>query len=74
MFTNEFESDKSITTILDEEGKVDDIRLYITDTGEVLIKQYEDFGDWDNRIVLTPRMFDEMLAALQSPEGAYRLK
>ena len=73
MFTNEFEWDRSVTVIIDEEAKVDDVRLYITDEGEVVIKQYEDFGDWDNRVVLTPRMFEELLAALKSPEGMYRL-
>jgi hypothetical protein len=71
MFTNEFEFDASVTTILDETGEWEDVELIIEDD-VVFIRQ---FGKVDNKpadlIAFTPKMFTDMLEALNHTEGFY---
>lgn len=71
MFTNEFEWDASVTTIMDETGKVQDVELIIEDD-RVYIKQWtlNDHMPAD-LIELTPKMFSDMIEALNQTEGFY---
>lgn len=71
MWTNEFLSDKSVTTLLDDTGNVDDVILTIDDDGYAFIEQYSD-EDLLGLIVMPPKMFSELIKALNSPEGAFR--
>ncbi len=65
MFTNEFEFDASITTILDETGEWEDVELIIEDD-VVFIRQ---FGKVDDKpadlIAFTPKMFTDMLEGIK---------
>ena len=73
MWTNEFLSDKSVTTVLDDTGEVDDVILTIDDDGYAFIEQYSESEDLHlGLIVMPPKMFSELIKALNSPEGAFR--
>lgn len=72
MWTNEFLSDKSVTTVLDDTGEVDDVILTIDDDGYAFIEQYSDEYLTVGLIVMPPKMFSELIKALNSPEGAFR--
>tara|TARA_B100000767_G_scaffold199406_1_gene186357 strand:+ start:1026 stop:1262 length:237 start_codon:yes stop_codon:yes gene_type:complete len=74
MFTNEFEFDSTVTTVMDESGEYEDVQLIIGDD-TVYIRQFND----DKRettydlIAMTPKMFLEMQHALKKSEGMFRL-
>lgn len=73
MFTNEFDSDCSVTTVMDETGEYDDVQLLIYDD-VVYIKQHnlETRVDIPDVIALTPKMFKDLLSAMNYPEGMYK--
>lgn len=75
MFTNEFEFNGTVTTILDEDGSIEDVQMVIEDD-MVYIKQYNDsmFDDVPDLVLLTPKMFKDMLEAMNYPEGFYVTK
>ena len=74
MFTNEFEFDSTITTVMDELGEHEDVQLIIGDD-VVYIRQFND----DKRettydlIAMSPKMFLEMQHALNKSEGMFHL-
>lgn len=72
MFTNEFEWDATVTTILDESGQNEDVQVLIEDHG-CFIRQYNEPLDRYDVISLTHEMFAEFLMAMKSKEGAYRI-
>lgn len=71
MFTNEFDFDATITTVLDETGEHPDVQLIIDDSG-VFIRQ---FPHKDNRpadvIFMSHKMFNDMIEALKHSEGFF---
>jgi hypothetical protein len=73
MWTNEFEFYKSITTILDETATVSDVIITVEQDGYVFIEQESEDDGLPNTITLPPNMFREMLKALHTGEGAFRL-
>ena len=74
MFTNEFEFDSTVTTVMDESNEFEDVELII---GEdvVYIRQFND----DKRetsydlIAISPKMFSDLLNALNFTEGMFQL-
>ena len=72
MFTNEFDHDATITTILDEEGEFDDIQITIDDD-RVFIRQFNDHTEKYDIILMTHRMFQEFLVAMKTTEGGYKV-
>lgn len=71
MFTNEFDFDATITTILDETDECDDVQIVIDDHG-VFIRQFNEVHDKYDLIVLSHMMFQEFLVAMKTTEGAYK--
>lgn len=71
MFTNEFDYDATVTTILDEDGELDDVQINIDDHG-VFIRQFNEVTNKYDLIVMTHLMFQEFLVAMKTTEGAYR--
>lgn len=71
MFTNEFDWDSTTTTVLDESGAFEDVEVVIDDPG-VFIRQYNEANNRYDLIVMTHAMFQELLVAMKTSEGAYR--
>lgn len=72
MFTNEFEADSTVTTVIDETGQFSDVELVIADEG-VYIRQFpEDDRKPADLIILTHKMFKDMVEALNYPAGFYK--
>lgn len=72
MFTNEFEFNETVTTILDETAQFADVQLVISDN-LVSIKQVNE-DDAVDLVLLTPKMFKDLLEAMNLPEGFYKTK
>jgi len=70
MFTNEFNFDETITTILDNKGMYEDIQLFIDDN-EVYIRQWNEIKEEYDLVVLSYQMFTELKIALDEGEGAF---
>ena len=73
MITNEFEFDSTITTIMDEQGKLEDVQLIIGDD-VVYIRQFNDQiagTDVYDLIEMSPKMFQDMITALSLADGAF---
>lgn len=71
MFTNEFEWDATVTTILDESDGYEDIQLHIDDGG-VFIRQFNEHYNKYDLINMTHEMFYELMVAMKTTEGTYR--
>tara|TARA_R100000541_G_scaffold1705_5_gene6595 strand:+ start:12740 stop:12967 length:228 start_codon:yes stop_codon:yes gene_type:complete len=69
MITVEHEFDHSIITILDNQGKTDDVEI-IVDEELCYIRQYSDDDDF-NIVVISPYMLKELIAAYDMAEGSY---
>ena len=69
MFTNEFQWDASVTTVLDDTGTHEDVELIISDD-YVCLRQWRD-DEWAELIIVSHRQWAELLAAQRLPEGAY---
>lgn len=72
MFSNEFEPECTVTTILDETGEHQDVQLVIHNDG-VYIRQYTESETVDV-IWLTHKMFKDMIEAMGYPEGFYQTR
>lgn len=70
MFTNEFDFDESVTTILDETDEHEDVRVIITDE-YVFIQQWDDSRDKYEVVCMTPKMFYELQESMKRPEGMF---
>jgi hypothetical protein len=70
MYTVEFEHDTFEIQVLDDHGYEDDLRVEI-ESDHVFISQFNSVLNEEMSIRITPQMWDEMLSAVNSPEGAY---
>lgn len=70
MFTVEMNHDEIEITILDDTGHKEDVKVHLFDD-IVYIRQVLD-GNKVEAIEMSPDMWDELVAAINSPEGAYR--
>ena len=71
MWTNEFEFDYTVVTVMDDDGKEQDVTVELS-TDYVDIRQFnETLGSYD-LITLSPKMMLEMLEAFQYPEGMFK--
>jgi len=70
MFTVEMDHDEIEINILDDAGNNDDIKVHIFDD-IVYIRQIDEHNKVES-IQMSPSMWDELVAAINSSEGAYR--
>lgn len=73
MFTTEIDHDEIIVTILDDHGFHEDVIFNIYDDC-VIIRQWDEHIGNHSEIIMSPDMFDDFIAALNRPEGAYRVE
>lgn len=72
MFTNEFELDASVTTVLDDSGAYEDLEMIVSDD-YVCLRQWREH-DWAEVIIISHKQWLELLAAYSLPEGAYHTR
>lgn len=70
MFTNEFEFDETVTTIMDESAEYEDVHVMITDD-QVFIRQWDDDREKYEIICMSPKMYFELQEAMKHPAGLF---
>jgi hypothetical protein len=71
MFTNEIDWDETVTTVMDETGREEDVVLFVGDTG-VYIRQWNERNNNHDLISMNHNMFTELLQAVKHEEGFFR--
>jgi hypothetical protein len=73
MFTNEFDFDETLITIMDDEAEYEDVQVMITDD-QVFIRQWDDDREKYEIICMSPKMFYELQEAMKRPAGLFRVE
>lgn len=73
IFTNEFEFDETITTLLDETAEYEDVQIMITDD-QVFIRQWDDDREKYEIICMSHKMFFELQEAMKHPAGMFKVE
>lgn len=60
-------------TIMDDLGETDELKIHSYDD-VVYITQYNEEWEADTIIEISPRQWEELMAAIHSPEGTFFLK
>jgi len=70
MFSVEFDHDEVCITVMDDTGVHGDLKVYAFDD---LVYIGQDDPETDTQILLeiNPTMWEELIAAIQSPEGVF---
>lgn len=70
MYTVEYEHDVIEIVVLDDSGYEGDIKVELEDEG-VFISQFCTIMDEEQNIRISHKQWEELLAAVHSPEGAF---
>jgi len=71
MFTIEHEFDHTVITVLDDTGDHEDLEVQF-DEHTVFLRQWDEVLGLFHVIEVSLTQFEELIAALNKPEGAYR--
>ena len=70
MFSIEFETDHTCSTIMDNDGRKEDVQLINTDT-DVFMRQWNEKRQKYEVINFSPMMYKELITSMDYPEGLY---
>jgi len=70
MFTIEFDDDETLITVLDQDGKLEDVSVYLYDD-YCHIRQWDEKNQRYDVVTLTAKMYLGIMKAWQLPEGTY---
>lgn len=70
MFTIDFDYDDIEIVIVDDAGFYEDLSINSFDD-IVYIRQWDNELERYNTIIISPQMWEEMISAINSPEGAF---
>ena len=73
MFTVEMDFDEIEITVMDDTDEHEDIKVHIFDD-IVYIRQFDNEAPWPETIAISPDMWDQLVLAINSPEGAFQVK
>jgi len=71
MYSIEMDHDEIVITIMDDTGSESDIIINSFDD-IVYIRQFEDDNPRPQSIAMTPKMWEELITAIDSPEGFFK--
>ena len=70
MFSVEFDHDEVCITVMDDTGVHGDLKIHAFDD-IVYLTQYDQDLDIDNVLEINPNQWEELIAAIHSPEGFF---
>ena len=73
MFTVEMDFDEIEITVMDDTDEHEDVKVHIFDD-IVYIRQFYNDATIPETIAMSPDMWDQLILAINSPEGAFQVK
>ena len=73
MYSVEFEKDAAVITVLSEDDSQEDVEVIVGDNDVVFVRQYQEYKNEYDVIVMTWQQLKDIAAAINSPEGLFRL-
>ena len=73
MFTVEMDFDDIEITVMDDTDEHEDVKVHIFDD-IVYIRQFDNDAAIPETIAMSPDMWDQLILAINSPEGAFQVK
>jgi predicted ATP-grasp superfamily ATP-dependent carboligase len=73
LYSVEFEKDSAVITVLSEDDSQEDVEVIIGDNDVVFVRQYQEYKNEYDVIVMTWQQLKDIAAAINSPEGLFRL-
>ena len=73
MYSVEFEKDAAVITVLSEDDSQEDVEVIVGDNDVVFVRQYQEYKNEYDVIVMTWQQLMDIAAAINSPEGLFRL-
>jgi predicted hydrolase (HD superfamily) len=73
IFTNEFEFDEVVITLMDDTAEYEDVHVLINDD-MVFIRQWDDDREKYEVVCMTPKMFYELQEAMKRPAGLFKVE
>jgi len=73
MFTVEMDFDEIEITVMDDTDEHEDVKVHIFDD-IVYIRQFDNDATIPETIAMSPDMWDQLILAINSPEGAFQVK
>jgi hypothetical protein len=74
LFTVEFEKDSAILTVICEQDRHEDVEVIVGDNGDVFIRQYQEYKNEYDVLVMTWEQLKDICYAINSPEGVFVTK
>ena len=74
MFTVEFESQDTVITVLCEKDNQEDVQVIIGADGTTFIRQFQEYKNEYDVLVMTYNQLQDIVAAIHSTEGFFRLE
>ena len=74
LFTVEFEKDSAVITVLSEDGSQEDVEVIIGEDDTVFIRQSQEYESGFDVIVMNWQQLRDIAAAINSPEGFFKLQ
>jgi len=73
LYSVEFEKDAAVITVLSEDDSQEDVEVIVGDNDVVFVRQYQEYKNEYDVIVMTWQQLMDIAAAINSPEGLFRL-
>jgi len=73
LYSVEFEKDAAVITVLSEDDSQEDVEVIVGDNDVVFVRQYQEYKNEYDVIVMTWQQLKDIAAAINSPEGLFRL-
>lgn len=74
MFTVEFESDAAVITAMCEKDEHEDVQVIIGDDDTVFIRQFQEYKNEFDIIVMNYQQLLDIVASIESKEGMFKVE
>ena len=74
MYTVEFIDDDAVITTMSEDDDQEDVQVIIGDNSNVFVRQWQEYKNEFDVVVMTFQQLLDIVAAVNSPEGLFKLE
>jgi len=74
MYTVEFLDEDAVITTLSEDDDQEDVQVIIGDNSTVFVRQWQEYKNEFDVVVMTFQQLLDIVAAVNSPEGLFKLE